>query len=337
MRVTRPSPTVLVVSDAALTLRVVGVWFAGVGGTVLWFIATGRVGRLEAVFPSAICALFVALGVALVLLPRASTYVFDKASRTLYVTRRRLVGRAATTLVALRDLADVDLERTTDSDGGVLYRIAFVMADGRRDPWTSYYSSGVATKLQVVEAVRAFLSLPAYAARPAAGTPAPAGKWPASARAEGRLVALMMAVCLLFLGVGGFMLWTEQRKLITYRPIPVTVLATSVDQRSDDDGALTYRPVVTYRYEVGGRAYRSSRVTPLTESRTSYAWARALADRFAAGGVYTGWYDPARPEDSFLVRRRSVIPLAFTGIPAIALLALGLAARQNSERRAFST
>jgi hypothetical protein len=143
----------------------------------------------------------------------------------------------------------------------------------------------------------------------------------------------MALVCLFFLGVGGFMLWTEQRKLITYRPIPVTVLSTSVDQRSDDDGGLTYRPVVTYRYEVEGRSYRSSRVTPLTESRSSYAWARALADRFAAGGVYTGWYDPERPEDSFLVRRRSVMPLAFTGIPAVALVLLGVAAAQRTGAR----
>jgi Protein of unknown function (DUF3592) len=333
MRVTRPSPTVLIVSDAALTLRAVGVWFAGVGGTFLWIITAGRVMRLQAIFPAAISALFVVLGVALVLLPRASTYAFDKASRTLYITRRRLIGRAATELVALRDLAGVEVERSKDSDGGELYRIAFVMADGRRDPWTSYYSSGLAGKLDVVEAVRAFLSLPAAGAPPAVVVSMTVSR--AGARTAGRLVKAMMAFCLLFVGAGVFALWTEQRKLTTYRPVAVTVLGTDVGESAGDDGP-TYHPVVSYRYEVGGRSYQSSRVTPLNESSGTYRWARALADRFAAGGVYTGWYDPKRPEESFLVRRRSVIPYAFMGIPAVALLILALAARGNRERLASS-
>ena len=228
----------------------------------------------------------------------------------------------------LRDIADVVLEAQTDSDGDAMYRVATVMADGTRHAWTGYYSSGRVGKGTVVNAAREFLDL-----APGAGPAAPAATLSAGQRrASGCLFGAMAAFCLLFLGIGARMAWVQHHRLATYQPVPVTVLGTSVEEVSGDDGS-TYRPVVTYRYEVAGRAYVASRVTPLNESR-GRRWARDLADRFAVNERYTGYYDPARPQDAFLLRRSSVFPYVFMGIPAVALVLLAhTAAWQRREGR----
>jgi hypothetical protein len=129
--------------------------------------------------------------------------------------------------------------------------------------------------------------------------------------------------------VGISMLMKEQRRLSVYQPVTATVLGTRVDEHTDSDGS-TYEPVVVYRYRVGGREYTASRVTPLEESRGG-RWARSVTARYEVGGTYTAFYDPANPEDAYLLRTRSVLPWAFVVMPLVAIVLLGVAFRGARE------
>ncbi|HYF64664.1 MAG TPA: DUF3592 domain-containing protein [Herpetosiphonaceae bacterium] len=77
-----------------------------------------------------------------------------------------------------------------------------------------------------------------------------------------------------------------------------TVYIQATRRRQRD--SVYYRPLVSYSYSVGGRAYSGTRVTPLNEHAGS-EWAGGLAARFQPGRTYQGYYDPDRPGEAFLV------------------------------------
>jgi hypothetical protein len=133
----------------------------------------------------------------------------------------------------------------------------------------------------------------------------------------------MALFTLLFLGAGARMAWLEHRRLATYRPVAVTVVRSGVEESRDGDG-VSYRPVVLYHYTVAGLRYTSDRVTALGESRSG-RWAQTLAARYTPALRYVGYYDPARPGHSFLVRERSGFPFGLMGMSGMGLLLLAWA------------
>jgi hypothetical protein len=76
-----------------------------------------------------------------------------------------------------------------------------------------------------------------------------------------------------------------------------TVFFPATSRRDRDE--TYYRPAVTYRYVVDGRAYTSTRVTPLND-HAGWDWASDLAGRYQPGQSYAGYYTPARPGEAFL-------------------------------------
>lgn len=355
MRITYQSPDALVIRDRAAALRAAGVVFAvvGAGFIVLAYGWRGTAGAWVFGLTAVVVAVMVGVpsvlgGVLLALLPPAATFAFDRSQQALIVTRRSLLSAAKRETYRLRDIAAVELEawqqrddpryrrlaaRMDDGTRAATFRVVTVMADGSRHPWTSYYTSERAGMSAAVEAARQFVGLPSSAA-PATReiTPAPAQRAanrPAQQRTPQRFLATMALFSLPFLPYGAWRAWEQHRQLTTYRPVSVMVLAVGVKDVSGGRRS-TFRPVVTYRYDVGGRSYTGGRVTPLNESRSG-RWAFDVAGRYGVGGTYTGYYDPARPSESFLVRRSSPAPFIFIGIPL--LLMLARAAVTRSTRR----
>jgi len=308
-----------------MTLRAIGVLLALIGAFAIWLGVTQEPDGRIAVAPTVIGSLLALGGALLFALPKRKTFAFSKAERVCVIAKERF-GRVEREMIPLRDIKDVSLEESTSSDSGNTYRVSMTLADERRVPWTSYYTSGVASKRVVVDMVREFLELDGT---PGLGSGAPTAKDERDVR-RGRIgLVAMGAFCSLFLGVGLTMAAKEQRRLSVFQPVTATVLSTRVETHSDSDGS-TYEPVIVYRYRVGDREYTASRVTPLKESRSG-GWARRVTAHYDVGGNYTAFYDPENPADAFLMRSRSVLPWAFIAIPLIGILVILASYRSTGE------
>jgi Protein of unknown function (DUF3592) len=145
-------------------------------------------------------------------------------------------------------------------------------------------------------------SLPrTHAARPS---------WAAISTAPLGIVTLLCAV---FVGVGVGALATDAVRLLTWRPVAATVLATDI-RLEHDSRHPTYRPVVVYRYDVDGRDYQADRVTPVTYA-SSYGWAETVIRRYAPGQTVTAYVDPTNPGAAYLTHVFDMRLLSVIGIP----------------------
>jgi len=331
MKIVTNTPTQLIIRDSAMTMRGLGAFSAALGAYAIWLgVAQDPDGQVGIV-PTVLGSLVAFGGLALLAIPPRKTFAFSKTERVFVIAKERF-GRVHRQTIPLRDIADISLEESTSSDSGSTYRVAVTLADRRRIPWTSYYTSGLVSKRAVVELVREFLELEPS---PGLGSSAPTATDERDARRAQFGLYVAGAFFCAFLGIGVKMLAKEQRRLSEFQPVTATVMSTRVEEHSSSDGS-TYEPVVSYRYQVNGREYVASRVTPLTESRSG-RWAYRVANRYQAGSNYTAFYDPANPAEAFLMRSRSILPWAFIGIPLIAILAIGAGIRGNRELTRMSS
>ena len=328
MKIVAQTPTELIIRDSAMTLRVVGAFIAVLGAFAIFMGLTNDPEHIGVV-PIVIGSFLGVAGVLLVVLPARKTFAFSRSERVFIIAKQRF-GRVERQIIPLDQIADVSLEESASSDGNT-YRVSVTLADHRRIPWTSYYSSGHASKQAVVELVRGFLRLEPS---PTLGTGVVTAKGERDMRRTRIGLFVMGAVCCVFLGIGGTMLAKEQRRLSVFRPVEATVLSARVQEHSDSDGS-TYEPVVVYRYRVGDREYTASRVTPLKESRSG-GWARRVIGRYQVGNSYTAFYDPENPAEAFLLRSRSVLPWAFMAFAVVALAIIGIAIRGMREMTKMS-
>ena len=325
MKIVTHSPTQLILRDSATALRLSGAGIALFGAVIVWIGFAREPGAGVAMVPAIIGSLVTLGGLAMLLLPARKTFAFSKTDRVVIIAAERF-GRVERQTIPLRDVADVSLEESTSSDDGATYRISLTLADQRRIPWTSYYSSGHVAKRAAVDLVREFLEL---APSPALASGVGTAKNERDLRNTRAMLLVMGAFCCVFLGVGVTSLVKEQRRLWTFQPVTATVLSTRVEEHSDSDGS-TYEPVVVYRYRVAEREYTASRVTPLEESRSG-RWASGVTSRYQVGGEYTAYYDAEHPEEAFLLRSRSILPWAFIGIPLIGMLLIIVGYRGSRE------
>jgi uncharacterized protein DUF3592 len=330
MRLLVRSPTQLIIRDSAIPIRVVSGFVLALGAFAMTMGLTHDPDGGVGVVPVVIGVLLGAAGLAMLVLPWRRTFAFSKPDHIFVLAKERF-GHVERETIPLRDIKDVSLEESTSGEGGSTYRVAMTLADQRRVPWTSYYTSGSASKQAVVDIVREFLEL---SPTPALGSGTPTATDERSVR-RGRAGLILMGVfCSLFLGVGVTMAAKEQRRLSVYQPVTATVLSTRVEEHSDTDGS-TYEPVVAYRYRVQGREYTASRVTPLKESRSG-RWASQVTAQYQIGSEHTAFYDPDHPEDAYLMRTRSVLPWVFIGLPLVAILFIGAAVRDTREMTKMS-
>lgn len=322
MRIIARTPTELIIRDSAMPLRAIGAFLFPFGGFAIYLALVGEDGRIGWA-PLIIGAILVMAGLALLVLPAIKTFAFSKTERVFIIAKQRF-HRVERQTIPLRDVEDVTLEESRDE--GVTYRIAVTLRDKRRIPWTSYYTSGSASKRAIIDLTRDFLELEP---NPTLGSSAPTATTERDLRRGRAGMLIMAAFCSIFLGVGATMLYNEHRRLTTYRPVEATVLGTRVEEHSDSDGS-TYEPVVEYRYYVNDRPYTATRVTPLKMSRSG-RWAHRIIANYRTGATYTAYYDPAEPSEAFLMRTRSFLPWAFVAIPTIGLVILGVVFRGSRE------
>ena len=321
MKVTARTSTALVIRDTSALARTLGAFCFLFGALFVAIASQGALSLWEHTVPAVIGVLLSIVGLMAMLLPATQTFVFDKAQRLLVITREAAFRRPVRESMELKDITGIDLERSGDTEGGALFRVALVLANGARRPWTSYYQSGGTQMRAIVDIVRNFLQLESpvptnTAVRLVAVLSA------AQRRSSAWLLGGGIALCLVFLGIGTRLLWVQEVQLARYVPVAMTVDSSRIDVIPSEDGPPMYRPVISYHYELAGARYSGQRVTPLNTSG-GRAWAEARLREYGVGRAYVGYHDPAAPDRSFLSRERALLPYLFMIIPLLGLIVCG--------------
>jgi hypothetical protein len=139
--------------------------------------------------------------------------------------------------------------------------------------------------------------------------------------ASGKLfLAIFTIVPLIFVVVGAGMAWNQHRKITTYQPVPATVFGKDIErhtsQSSKGGTTTTYKPIVKYRYEVGGKIYEGRQVTP-TDEKAGGGWAYRIISRYDAGQTTEAFVNPDNPADAFLYRHYSFMPYLIILFPML--------------------
>lgn len=138
-------PGILVVRDAAVGLRALGLVMLATGAAML---ASG----------GAVAGVLLAVGgLLLAVAPRVHTAVFDLAAGTLLLRSRGAFGGDAAA-VPLEEVASVEVDETADSDGEAVHLLVVRLRDGSTRPLPPSLCSR-AKLLRVAADVRRFLGL----------------------------------------------------------------------------------------------------------------------------------------------------------------------------------
>ncbi len=323
MKVTARTSTALVIRDTSAIARIMGAFVFLFGALFVGIASQGALSVWEHTVPAAIGVLLTVVGLLMMLLPSTQTFAFDKAQRLLVITKEAAFRRPVREAVELKDITGIDLERSGDGEGDVLFRVALVLANGARRPWTAYYQSGGTQMRAIVDLVRSFLQL--ESAVPSNTAVRLVAIMSASQRrSTAWLLAAGIGVCLVFLAIGTRLMWVQETQLARYVPVEMTIDDARIDVVSNDaEGPPIYRPVIAYHYEVDGQRYTGDRVTPLNNGG-GIRWAeRRLAD-YRVGSTYTGYHDPDTRGESFLARERAPLPYLFMMIPVFGLIVCGM-------------
>jgi hypothetical protein len=80
--------------------------------------------------------------------------------------------------------------------------------------------------------------------------------------------------------------------------------------------STTYKPVVEYRYHVDEDTYTAGIVYPGgTPHKSDRGWAESVVSDYQQGETVTAYYNPATPDDAYLVRRRDMTKFALVVVP----------------------
>src|SRR5690348_16550193 len=158
MKIVANTPTHLIIRDSAAAIRTVAAFVVALGAFAIWMGLTQDPNGGVGIAPVVIGSLIDVGGLAMLVLPSRKTFAFSKTDR-LFVLAKERFGRVQRETIPLRDIADVLLDESSSSEGSSTYRVTMTLADARRVPWTSYYTSGRASKQAVVDVVRQFLDL----------------------------------------------------------------------------------------------------------------------------------------------------------------------------------
>ncbi len=150
------------------------------------------------------------------------------------------------------------------------------------------------------------------------------------------------------IGVGAFFVGDARHALEARRwpGVPCTVEASHVrEHESDSDGhtSYTYSVDILYRYEMGGRSYRSNRWQFVSGSSSGRAAKEAIVEQYPVGREFTCYVNPRDP--ALAVIERSIgarmflllIPAVFTLVGAGGLIGLARArGRERAKARALA-
>jgi len=153
------------------------------------------------------------------------------------------------------------------------------------------------------------------------------------------LILMFVGIPLVFIAIGAWQISEQGRRMTSYvegkgevvPPAPEVKVRTG----SGKSRSKKYSPVVRYRYESGGNIYRAERVFPLSDS-VSQRRAHDIVSQYPVGRAVKVWYDPKKPQESFLVRRWEFWPYLIVLFPMIhfaigfGLLAAGVWGRPDA-------
>jgi hypothetical protein len=342
MRIVEQTPDRLVLHESPWGLRAMGALFTLLGAGTVFLVATGgRSTQHNSWVAFVVGGAFVMVGVVAAVAAADCRVVFDRAARSVQAVRRGLFG-VTTTDYPFSSIRDVALEMPAPVGRGStngMYRIVFVLRDGTRVPWTSTSTGDIGTQAQCVAAARAMGGWDAPVAGSMSRTPVPtpvgvgavaerrltplatvpvadSGVAPRSDNGSVQNIKLVGCFLGIFAVIGAAMLAVEVDHFLTWRPVSAVVLNSTVTAVHGSKGGVSYRPVVTYEYAVGGRPYRSSNVHVLTVSM-GYDWAVGVSAHYVPGTTTTAYVDPSDPEHAFLVHRISMVPLIFILVPIV--------------------
>jgi hypothetical protein len=356
MRIVEQSTDRLVFHDSPWGLRGIGTLFSLSGtGLLALMIWGGHSGEHNAWVAVVVGTMFAAIGLAIALTAADRRVVFDRALKVARLIRSGGVLHAQLTEMPFASIRDIALESSSTGSSGnsrsSMYRIVFVLRDGSRVPWTSVLTGDMGTQARCVGVARAFGGWDAAAARsgaattevarptPPPGVPVTSASPPPSALPGSSLaqstgiqnVGFVIAFLAIFSLVGVGLMAMQVERLLLWRPVPATVQAATIDAVHGNKGGTSYRPIVTYAYLVGGRAYSSTSVTVINVSR-SRSWAVGIVSRYPVGSRTTAYIDPSAPAHAYLVHEVSLLPLLFVAIPFVFGAIVVLSARWSTRQ-----
>ena len=126
----------------------------------------------------------------------------------------------------------------------------------------------------------------------------------------------------IFLIIGSGLAWSQAAKLGAWLPVPATVTGGEVKANRDSDGD-TYAPLVHFTYRVDGVEHTAHTPFPL-ETSSSGSWAQDVVARYKPSQQVTAYYNPAAPDEAYLIREADIFPYLFILFPMLHVCA-GLA------------
>ena len=112
------------------------------------------------------------------------------------------------------------------------------------------------------------------------------------------LIFFLSGVALLFYGVG---LVRDARACARWPTVQGRVLSAEAQVVNRQKDKSTYAPNVSYRYEVDGKEYESSRLTIVPRNYSSRQWVNEILASYPVGGTVRVFYDPKDPGNCLLV------------------------------------
>lgn len=106
-----------------------------------------------------IAGVFFLVGMSFISFTPVLTVDLDRGSGTLTILHGNFFRRTQKEL-RLREISDIAIESSVDSDGDRLYRVVVHLTSGETVPLRQYYSSGYDSKKELVNLLRQFLYLP---------------------------------------------------------------------------------------------------------------------------------------------------------------------------------
>jgi len=146
------------------------------------------------------------------------------------------------------------------------------------------------------------------------------------------MAAAFLLVGLLTGGLFAVRAWRDVRTFTVWRPATCTILDKTISSTGGSGRSKpSYRPDITFRYEVGAKEYRctgwDSWALAGDYGGGSSRYYERVLDRYEVGRAYPCWYDPSEPNRAVLVRHvrglyiLAVLPIAFTVLGAVGVWA----------------
>lgn len=119
-------------------------------------------------------------------------------------------------------------------------------------------------------------------------------------------------ICVVLLAFGTVCTYQGAQRILQHRasvteflPMGVRILSHDLDRDVEQLGYSSgYMPVISYEYEVDGQIYESDTVLTVP-FHGEKEWAEDILAQFPIGSVQQAYYNPASPEQTYLIESTS--------------------------------